>query len=134
MLTGRTEAGVELAVPEHAPEPASPSEEVAVQHVVLAEPVDAPVVAEVLAARAQVAAARAEAERLRERVRVLESWVAAAAQGRKVEYVQAQRLAMMKAVERDERFTFVLSLPLALLVLYCGALVVLVWLLLDGRI
>jgi hypothetical protein len=134
MLTRHTETGAELAVPEHAPERSPASEEIAAWHVVVAEPVEAPVVADLLAARAQAVAATAEAERLRERVRVLESWVEAAARGRRLEYVQAQRLAMMKAVERDERFTFVLSLPLVLLALYCGALAVLVWLLLEGRI
>jgi hypothetical protein len=110
------------------------SGEVATRRVGVAEQADEPVLADLLAARAQAAAATAEAERLRERVHVLESWLEAAAKRRKVEYVQAQRLAMMKAVDRDERFTFVLSLPLFLVVLYCAALAVLVWFLLEGRL
>jgi hypothetical protein len=108
--------------------------EVETRRVGVAEPADEPVVADLLAARAQAAAAIAETERLRERVHVLESWLEAAAERRKVEYVQAQRLAMMKAVERDERFRFVLSLPLFLIVLYCATLGVLVWFLLEGRL
>jgi hypothetical protein len=104
------------------------------QELELRAPGSAEPLAEVLAARAEMAAAVAEVERLRERVRILESWLEAAAQRRKVEYVQAQRLAMMKAVERDQRFTFVLSLPLVLLILYCAALIGLVWLLAEGRL
>jgi hypothetical protein len=104
------------------------------QELELRGPMAGEALAEVLAARAEAAAATAEVERLRERVRVLESWLEAAAQRRKVEYVQAQRLAMMKAVERDQRFTFVLSLPLVLLIVYCAALIGLVWLLAEGRL
>ena len=91
-------------------------------------------IAEVLALRAEAAAAAAEAERLRQRVRELESWLQAATRQRSVEYLQAQRLAMMKAVERDQRFAFVLSLPVILLVLYCLGLVALAVLLLEGRV
>jgi len=91
-------------------------------------------IAEVVALRAEAAAAVAEAERLRERIHELESWLEAATRHRRVEYVQAQRLAMMKAVERDQRVAFVLSLPLVLLVLYCLGLVALAVLLLEGRL
>ncbi|HEX7312049.1 MAG TPA: hypothetical protein VF232_12820 [Gaiellaceae bacterium] len=126
--------GNELAVSEQATAPATQKVDAAVQPTLVPEGLGSAVVAEVLAARAQAAAATAEAERLRERVRVLESWLEAAAQRRKVEYVQAQRLAMMKAVERDQRVTFVLSLPLVLLVLYCATLIALVWLLAMGRV
>jgi hypothetical protein len=90
--------------------------------------------AESVVPRVEALAAEAEIERLRERIVVLESWLAAAARRRSVEYVQAQRLAMMKAVERDQRFGFVLSLPLVLLLLYCAALAGLAWLLAVGRI
>jgi hypothetical protein len=90
--------------------------------------------AELVALRDEVASANAEVERLREHVRVLESWLEAASRQRQVEYVQSQRLALMRAVERDRRFLFVFSLPVALLILYCAGLVVLVWLLLEGRL
>jgi hypothetical protein len=89
---------------------------------------------ELAAARAETAAATAEVERLRERVRILESWLAAAAQGRNVEYMQAQRLALKRALDRDERYTFVLSLPLVLLLCYSAALGVVIWLLLADRV
>jgi hypothetical protein len=91
-------------------------------------------IAEVVALRAEAAAAVAEAERLRERIHELESWLEAATRQRRVEYVQAQRLAMMKAVERDQRVAFVLSLPLVLLVLYCLGLAALAVLLLEGHV
>jgi hypothetical protein len=132
MLEGDVLREGELVVPEHLTVPATRRMEVEAQP--LAGDRGASGLSEVLAARAELAAAVAEVERLRERVRVLESWLEAAAQRRKVEYVQAQRLAMMKAVERDQRFGFVLSLPLLLLVLYCATLIVLVWLLAEGRI
>ena len=90
--------------------------------------------AELAALRTEAESATAEVERLRERVRVLESWLEAASRQRSVEYVQSQRLALMRAVERDRRFLFVLSLPVVLLVLYCAGLAVLVWLLLEGRL
>jgi hypothetical protein len=89
---------------------------------------------ELAAARAESAAATAEVERLRERVRILESWLAAAAQRRSVEYMQAQRLALKRALDRDERYTFVLSLPLVLLLCYSAALGVVIWLLLADRV
>jgi hypothetical protein len=126
--------GNRLAVSEQATVPATQVSGADMQPPPVPERVGAAVVAELLAVRAQAAAATAEAERLRERVRVLESWLEAAAQRRKVEYVQAQRLAMMKAVERDQRVTFVLSLPLVLLALYCAMLIALVWLLAKGRV
>lgn len=126
--------GAELAPTEQPRVPMTLANEVDVEHVILAEPVGTGSAAELAALRAEAAAAVAEVERLRERVGVLESWLQVAAERRKVEYVQAQRLAMMKAVERDERFTFVLSLPLVLLALYCVALIALVWLLFEGRV
>jgi len=132
MLKGDLLQGGELVAPEHLVVPATRQPELDVDP--FTEELNGGDLAEVLAARVQVAAAAAEVERLRERVRVLESWLEAAAQRRKVEYVQAQRLAMMKAVERDQRFGFVLSLPLLLLVLYCATLIGLVWLLAEGRI
>jgi len=132
MLKGDLLQGGELVAPEHLVVPATRQPELDVDP--FTEELNGRDLAEVLAARVQVAAAAAEVERLRERVRVLESWLEAAAQRRKVEYVQAQRLAMMKAVERDQRFGFVLSLPLLLLVLYCATLIGLVWLLAEGRI
>jgi hypothetical protein len=134
MLEGDLVNGGELVVSEPSPAPATRRAELGVQPTMSPQHGGGAVVAELLTARAEAAAATAEVERLRERVHVLESWLEAAAQRRKVEYVQAQRLAMMKAVERDQRFTFVLSLPLVLLVLYCAALIGLVWLLAEGRI
>jgi len=126
--------GAELVAPEPPPAPAALASDLDVQHVLVAERVGTAFAAELAAARNEAAAAAAEAEGLRERVRILETWLEAAAERRKVEYVQAQRLAMMKAVERDERVSFVLSLPLVLLLLYCGALIALLWLLLEGRV
>jgi hypothetical protein len=134
MLENPASTGNRLAVSEQATAPATQVNGADVEPLLVPERVDATVVAELLLVRAQAAATTAEAERLRERVRVLESWLEAAAQRRKVEYVQAQRLAMMKAVERDQRVTFVLSLPLVLLVLYCAMLIALVWLLATGRV
>ena len=134
MLERDAARGDELVVSEQTTVPATRRNDLEVQPALGTNRGGIAVVAEVLAARAEVAAAAAEAERLRERVRILESWLEAAAQRRKVEYVQAQRLAMMKALERDERFTFVLSLPLVLLFVYCAVLIGLVWLLAEGRI
>jgi hypothetical protein len=71
-----------------------------------------------LAAWLVAAAAAAEAARLRERVRLLESRLELASKWRRVEYVQARRLALMRAVRRDERYSFVHSLPHLLLVVY----------------
>lgn len=81
----------------------------------------------------ELARARAEVERLRERVATLESWLDVAARRRRVEYVQAQRLALLRALERDDRFRFVLTLPTALTLLYAVVLAVLVLLLVRGR-
>jgi hypothetical protein len=134
MLEERALTANELAVPEQATLPAADANDLDPQTMLVPERVGAAVVAELLAVRAQAVAAAAEAEQLRERVRVLESWLEAAAERRRVEYIQAQRLAMMKAVERDQRVTFVLSLPFVLLVLYCAALVALAWLLAEGRL
>jgi len=133
MLEGRPAAVNELAVSEQAPVAAIQYNGADVQPVLVPERAGA-VLPELLAARAQAAAATAEVEQLRERVRILESWLEAAAQGRQVEYIQAQRLAMMKAVERDQRVTFVLSLPLVLLGVYCGTLIALIWLLAKGSV
>jgi hypothetical protein len=127
-------AGAELVPPEPPAVPVTLASELDVQHLLVTDRVGTAFAAELAAARAEAAAAVAETEELRERVRILESWLEAAAQRRHVDYVQAQRLAMMKAVERDERFAFVLSLPLVLLVLYCAALVAVVWLLVEGRV
>jgi hypothetical protein len=133
MLEDRS-TGNRLAVSEQATAPATQVNGADMQLSPVPERMGATVVAELLALHAQAATATAEAERLRERVRVLESWLEAAAQRRNVEYVQAQRLAMMKAVERDQRVTFVLSLPLVLLALYFATLIALVWLLAKGRV
>jgi len=81
----------------------------------------------------QLALATAEIEHLRERVATLETWLDVAARRRRVEYVQAQRLAMLKALERDDRFRFVLTLPVAVTLLYAGLLGVVVFVLLGGR-
>jgi hypothetical protein len=81
----------------------------------------------------KLALAAAEVEHLRERVATLETWLDVAARRRRVEYVQAQRLAMLKALERDDRFRFVLTLPLAVTLLYAGVLGVVVFVLLGGR-
>ena len=81
----------------------------------------------------ELALATAEAERLRERVATLETWLEVAARRRRVEYIQAQRLAMLRALERDDRFRFVLSLPIALTALYAVLLGVVVFVLLEGR-
>jgi hypothetical protein len=75
----------------------------------------------------------AELERLRGRVATLETWLEVAARRRRVEYMQAQRLAMLKALERDDRFRFVLTLPVALTFLYAVLLGVVVFALLGGR-
>jgi hypothetical protein len=74
-----------------------------------------------------------ELERLRERVATLETWLEVAARRRCVEYMQAQRLAMLNALERDDRYRFVLRLPVALSLLYAAVLGVVVFALLGGR-
>jgi hypothetical protein len=89
--------------------------------------------AELAASLASAAAAAAEAAELRERVQMLESWLGAAAEWKKVEYVQARRLALMKAVERDARYSILWALPMLLLVVYSAGLVALVWWLLLGH-
>jgi hypothetical protein len=88
---------------------------------------------ELAASLAAAAAAAAEVAKLRERVRELESWLEIAAEWRRVEYTQARRLALMRATQRDARYSFVLSLPLLLLVLYGAGLVLLVSWLLTGH-
>ena len=87
-----------------------------------------------LGASAEQRAAKAEAEirRLQEQVDALQSWLAAGAETRTVEYIQAQRFALMKALERESRRSFVLSLPLLLVLVYCTGLGVFVWWLLKG--
>jgi hypothetical protein len=81
----------------------------------------------------ELAVATAEVEHLRERVATLETWLDVAARRRRVEYVQAQRLAMLKALERDDRFRFVLTLPVAVTLLYAALLGVVVFVVLGGR-
>jgi hypothetical protein len=73
-----------------------------------------------------------EIECLRQRVAVLESWVDASSTARKVEFIQSQRLRLMKAAERDWRWSFVVSLPLVLAAVYCLGVGVLIWFLLGG--
>jgi hypothetical protein len=97
------------------------------------ELVDGAVIYEIPQRRSPAEEQAEEIERLRERVRTLETWLEAAARRRKVEYMQAQRLAMLKALEHDQRRRFVLSLPVALLLAYCAALIALAWLLAGGR-
>jgi hypothetical protein len=66
-------------------------------------------------------------------VATLETWLDVAARRRRVEYVQAQRLAMLRALERDDRLRFVLTLPTALTLLYAVGIAVLVFLLVRGH-
>ena len=89
---------------------------------------------ELEAARARAEEALAAIARLQARVASLESWLEAAVAERRVEHLQAQRLLLMKAAQRDRRWGFVLSLPVVLCVLYAAGVVVLVWALLLGRL
>ena len=94
------------------------------------EEIDPP--GELGASAERVAEAEAEIQRLQQQVEALESWLAAGAEARAVEYIQAQRFALMKALERESRHSFVLSLPLLLVLVYCTGLSVFVWWLLKG--
>jgi hypothetical protein len=85
-------------------------------------------------AQAREEKALATIEQLRRRVAALESWLDAGAADRRIEHLQLQRLLLMKAAERDGRWWFVLSLPLALCVLYAMGVVILIWALLSGRL
>lgn len=89
---------------------------------------------ELEAARVREEKALTTIERLRSRIAALESWVDAAAAGRRVEYIQAQRLLLMKAAERDQRWSFVFFLPLALGAVYGVGVVILAWAFLEGRL
>lgn len=89
---------------------------------------------ELAAARAREEEALATIAHLRARVAALESWLEAAAAEQRVEHLQAQRLLLMKAAQRDRRWGFVLSLPILLGALYVAGVVVLLWALLLGRL
>jgi hypothetical protein len=126
----RDEAGIELAlIPCNDDAPiASPAE-------LRSRQAQAAMVDDLLAAAAErEAKATEEIARLRERVRVLESWLEPAAEARSVEHIQKQRLALMQALQRDRRYAFVASLPFVLALLYVVVVGFVVWLVLAGRL
>jgi len=83
---------------------------------------------ELAAARAREQRATAEIEQLQQRVQALRGWLEAAAENRRVEYMRAKRRAIVEAAKNDRVYSFLVSLPWAFALLYCIALVVVIWL------